>query len=1072
MMAERWRQIDALLQEALKRAPEDRAMFLDEVCATDEAARKEIESLISFHEQAETFLEVPAFEAVAKTFYVNQPESIVGLRVGAYKIEALLGAGGMGEVYLAEDTKLDRKVAIKFLPADLEADELAKRRLVKEAKAAARLDHPNICSIYEVAEEATRSFIVMQYIEGETLASRLKRKPLELRESLDVAIQVADALAEAHSRGIVHRDIKPHNVMITPRGQVKVLDFGLAKVVRSAGTPENEDLSQSMASTRGVIAGTVPYMSPEQAKGAPVDARSDLASLGVMLYECVAAKAPFSGDTLIEVCAQVIHLNPPPPSQFNPHAPIELDSIIIKALAKNPDERYQSAGELFKALCAVRDYVLAEKQVSSPFKFGESKLRALAMLSGIILRPRVLIAALAVAAIAASLFFLLSAPPHRPSPEALHMYNKGADALREGAYHTASKAFERAIEIDDKFALAHARLAEAYAELDDTEAATYESLRARTLAPDPSKLPDVDALHMQAVTRIVLREFEPAIESYQQIAAKSHGLEKAHAYLDLGRAYEMNGQIDKAKASYKDATEIAPQEAAAFLRLGVLYNQQRNLESAAESLNKAESLYQSLGNEEGVTEAIFQRGILFISLGKLSDARAQLEKALNRAQTLDNRHQQIKVLLELSRLSHKAGDLKIAHQYADQAIELARANRMENLSTNGLIKLGYAFFTGGSFNEAEKYFQRALDFAELRKARRNEAKARLALGSLYIELHDADKGLPYVEQALAIYRERGYLREASAALTQRGFACLMKRDCAAALETFEEQLKLARQIGDQSLMADSLGNMGIAYGEQEQFSKALDHFNESLAIYESLGNQYRVGIQLLGCSDMLWRMGRSADAHDALNRASLIAEQLGNNNEWMLNRIALIGAQIALSEQNFSDARIKGQQAFEANSENEHAAEAMCVLGLAQIHSGAKSKGKRNCEDALAIASKAHYKLLLRRAQLALAEAMLEIGDAREALNNALQAQSSFRNDGQKESEWRASIIAARACLVSGDDTAAHSYAASAAGVLAHLRQEWGEVVYNDYLGRKDNLKLHKHLNEILTGNKRSDNKF
>src|SRR5436190_1626268 len=209
MTPERWQQIDELLQEAIQRPRRERAAFLDEVCP-DEASRREVESLVSFHQQAENFLEVPAFED-AGGLLESQVESLVGLTVGPYRIESLLGAGGMGEVYLAEDTKLDRRVAIKFLPGSLEADEVAKRRLIREARAAAKLDHPNICGTYEVGEDGNRSFIVMQYIQGESLASRLQRQPLGLRESLDVAIQVADALAEAHSYGIIHRDIKPQN---------------------------------------------------------------------------------------------------------------------------------------------------------------------------------------------------------------------------------------------------------------------------------------------------------------------------------------------------------------------------------------------------------------------------------------------------------------------------------------------------------------------------------------------------------------------------------------------------------------------------------------------------------------------------------------------------------------------------------------------------------------------------------------------------------------------------------------------------------------------------------------------
>src|SRR5215813_10645887 len=217
--------------------------------------------------------------------------------ISHYRILNKLGSGGMGEVYLAEDTQLDRKVAIKFLSSELEANEQAKKRLIREAKAAAKLDHPNICSIYEVGEEDGRSYIVMQVVEGDNLSEILdlknKREPISLNEALDIAIQAADALTEAHSRSIIHRDLKPQNIMITPRGQAKIMDFGLAKVLQEDVLTSSQAETQSVMTEPGIVIGTVPYMSPEQVRGESVDARSDIFSFGIVLYEIITGHQPF-----------------------------------------------------------------------------------------------------------------------------------------------------------------------------------------------------------------------------------------------------------------------------------------------------------------------------------------------------------------------------------------------------------------------------------------------------------------------------------------------------------------------------------------------------------------------------------------------------------------------------------------------------------------------------------------------------------------------------------------------------------------------------------------------------------
>ena len=278
-----------------------------------------------------------------------------GSRLGHYEIKSRLGAGGMGEVYLAEDMRLGRRVAIKILPAETISDEHARKRLVREARAAATLDHPHICSVYEVGEANGRSFIAMQYIEGETLDLKLKQKPLELKDSLAIASQVADALAEAHTHGIIHRDVKPSNIIITARGQAKVMDFGLAKVMQQSEVVASEAETEVPLSIPGAVIGTLPYMSPEQVRGEALDGRSDIFSFGVVLYEMLSGQQPFASKSSAATASAILTREPPLLARFSRSVPHELERIVSKTLRKYPDERYQTAKDLLIDLRNLRD---------------------------------------------------------------------------------------------------------------------------------------------------------------------------------------------------------------------------------------------------------------------------------------------------------------------------------------------------------------------------------------------------------------------------------------------------------------------------------------------------------------------------------------------------------------------------------------------------------------------------------------------------------------------------------------------------------------------------------------------
>jgi serine/threonine protein kinase/Tol biopolymer transport system component len=357
MTPEHWRQIESLFHSARALPPQGRASYLEHACAGDEALRREVEALLASHEDAGSFINAPAISIVSEQIANEQAHALVGRIIGHYKILELIGTGGMGEVYLAEDIYLGRKAALKLLPATFTRDETRVRRFQQEARAASALNHPNILTIYEIGESGGAQFIATEYITGETLRGRMAHTRLSLLESLDLATQVASALSAAHASGIAHRDIKPENVMLRPDGYLKVLDFGLAKLTeREAIENDPEAPTKLNVNTApGLIMGTASYMSPEQARGLRVDARTDVWSLGVMLYEMIGGRVPFEGETPSDAIAALLKTEPPPLSRYAPETPPELQRIVSKTLRKDREERYQTIKDVALDLREIRE---------------------------------------------------------------------------------------------------------------------------------------------------------------------------------------------------------------------------------------------------------------------------------------------------------------------------------------------------------------------------------------------------------------------------------------------------------------------------------------------------------------------------------------------------------------------------------------------------------------------------------------------------------------------------------------------------------------------------------------------
>src|SRR5437773_2084445 len=376
MTAARFETIEQIYCEALGQQPDQISVFLDNACKGDAALRHKVEALLSSRQQADGFIEDSAVSLAAKVIQNGHGQSLVDYTIGHYKICESIGAGGMGEVYLATDTVAGRKAALKLLPMRFTGDAERLKRFEQEARAVVGLNHPNVVTVYEIGEQNSIHYIASELIEGETLRDRLARGPMQLSEALDVAIQVTSALAAAHQAGIVHRDIKPENIMLRPDGYVKVLDFGIAKLAEQelpATMPRDEALLL-VETNLGSILGTVRYMSPEQACGGHVDKRTDIWSLGVVLYEMLTGHEPFTGDTPRDVMSSILEKEPPPLTRYIAGAPAELQQIVTKALRKERSQRYHSAHELLEALKDLRRKLEFESFVKSGF-FEEVKRR-------------------------------------------------------------------------------------------------------------------------------------------------------------------------------------------------------------------------------------------------------------------------------------------------------------------------------------------------------------------------------------------------------------------------------------------------------------------------------------------------------------------------------------------------------------------------------------------------------------------------------------------------------------------------------------------------------------------------
>jgi tetratricopeptide (TPR) repeat protein len=941
---------------------------------------------------------------------------------GRYRIGRLLGRGGLGEVYLAHDRTLDRDVAIKFLNlAKLRGGD-ARRALLREARAAAALDHPYICGIHEAAEtDDGRAFIVMQHVEGPTLAELLQQGPLPIRDALTLCADIAEALAAAHRRGVVHCDLKPGNIMVMPTGHPKIVDFGIAKIAHSMAA--DTDAPTVTDSTGLPAAGTPGYMSPEQLQGHPVDGRSDLFALGLVLFECLTGRRAFRGATPIETAAQILHVHPPQPSSLRPGLGEGHDELCRRLLAKDPADRFQSADEVVGAI-----RVLVPDTSRTPSGVLSSPARPFLRR-----RPRMAwaLAILAIAVLGGGVWQWNRTRALPPVPEAADLwYRRGSEAMREGGYYRARKALEQAVAIYPQHLLAYARLAEASAELDDPTAASAHLVRLSQLGIDENRLPEIEQLRLRAVRGFVLREVDRSVTRYQAIAELTP--KEPRAFVDLGRAQEAAGRRAEARIAYERAIALDGQYAVARLRRGVLEGLESNWQGALDAFAEAERLYHAGSDVEGETEVLLNRGLLLDQKGERQAARRDLERALELAAQSESIQQKVRAQLALSIVTASEGRFAESERLASAAVAEALANGLDTTAAGGLLDLAATLLFADKADVAEQQVNRALQLAERRGATLTAARAKIQLAEVYSRGGRSGDSIKLIDEVLPFVRNGRYRRHELTALSIQSLAYEREGHLDDAKRTASEALAVADSMGDETRAAVAASSLARVLTTIGDLPSALRLRERAEGIHRKQEDRAALPYDLTNRAELLIRLGRSADALAALDEVQAGINAGIESYAGRQRRATFLRAFNAVTQRQCAGAL----PLLETLASDARATDSAAVLTPALQRFCQAQRGGRLSHPAGRLAEDAD-RAVARERQYWIAAAALEAGDAGAAADAVQRGLSLLGDLPNDELRWRLCAVGEAAARRRGDAHAAAPLGTNARESLTRLRTAW-----------------------------------
>ena len=1038
MTPERWRKLSGIFNAARELDPADRDEFLRRECAGDEAMRSELIHWLDEDAKGGGFLDRPVWAEPTESMPAAITFSSGDVVSGRYRIVRFIARGGMGEVYEAEDLELKGRVALKTLLPEIASDPRMISRFKQEIQLSRKIAHPNVCKVFDLARHPADSspapviLLSMEYLPGETLGQKLARAGrLSVDEALPIMRQMAAALDAAHAAGVIHRDFKTSNVMLVPSGggvRVVVTDFGLARNAGSDG--------ETTATLPGRVAGTLDYMAPELLTGRPATVASDVYAFGMAIYRMLTGTRPFAAEEPLAAALRRAQEPVPPPRSVVPGLDERWNGAVARCLDADPSRRFAAAGDVVRAI--VGEAVAAPPRPAPAWtrrKLGVAALAiALAAVAGYALWPRV----------------------YQPPAEAARFYQTGTDDLEAGAYFAATKELGEAARLAPDFSMAHARLAEAWTELEAQEKAGQEMLLARRSASAArlARLSGLDRLYLDAVDLTITRQFPEAARKYEELL-KYAGVAQPDVRLDLGRAYDRAGKPDDARRNYLIAAEGPPKNAAAWLRLAVLYNQKADAKNADQAFDQAARLYELTSNQEGLTEVAYQRGVAANKRGEMEAAERFLREALRTAQMTRNIQQEIRAKLQLANTASLSGDAESAGRYAQDAIDTAQSNRIESLATRGLLQLGDAFMGKEDFEQAGKYYERGLRLAREDDSRRLVALALLSLAGLHEQESNIDKWVPEAQEALAFFQANNFARETMQCQVLLGRAKMYQGQYDAALGFFRPALQVAEKLQDRFLMMLAQEAMGDALLYEEQFPEALEHFEKQLELSAALHDVEHIGYAALQCGAALWPLGRYTEARARFHRAETAAAKF----EDLKLAISQGRAEIALSEGKYPEAVATCNRLLSHTKQDQPLAVLNRLLGLALIRSGRKQEGRQHCERSFAVAAAVPDVGVLLASTLAVAEARLETGDWRGVLAAVQPVED--RLSKLPDSNWQAKALEARASEALRDRDATLRFALAAQKQLEVIERRWGGRAFQSYHDRPDLQRLWRPLLRI-----------